>query len=102
MYILILPAFGIFSEVTATFAGKRMFGYRSRWSGPAPRSPSSAAVWLHHFFTMGTGGDVNGFFGVATMLISIPHREAVQLADHHLQGPPALQHADPVDPGLRW
>ncbi len=72
VYILILPAFGIFSEVTATFAGKRMFGYKSMVWASAAITFLGFTVWLHHFFTMGSGGDVNGFFGVATMLISIP------------------------------
>ena len=65
VYILILPAFGIFSEVTATFAGKRMFGYKSMVWASAAITFLGFTVWLHHFFTMGSGGDVNGFFGVA-------------------------------------
>ncbi|WP_448683517.1 cytochrome o ubiquinol oxidase subunit I [Pseudomonas nicosulfuronedens] len=72
VYILVLPAFGIFSEVTATFAGKRMFGYTSMVWASGAITFLGFTVWLHHFFTMGSGGDVNAFFGIATMLIAIP------------------------------
>ena len=72
VYILILPAFGIFSEVVATFSGKPLFGYRSMVIATMAIFLLSFLVWLHHFFTMGAGGDVNGFFGVATMIIAVP------------------------------
>ncbi|WBU57294.1 cytochrome o ubiquinol oxidase subunit I [Paracoccus sediminicola] len=72
VYILILPAFGIFSEVTATFCGKRLFGYNSMVYATVCITILSYVVWLHHFFTMGSGASVNAFFGIATMIISIP------------------------------
>ena len=72
VYILILPAFGIFSEVIATFAGKPLFGYRSMAAATMGICVLSFMVWLHHFFTMGAGADVNAFFGVATSIIAIP------------------------------
>ncbi len=72
VYILVLPAFGIFSEVVATFSGKRLFGYTPMVIATMAIAVLSFLVWLHHFFTMGAGGDVNGFFGVATMIIAIP------------------------------
>lgn len=72
VYILILPAFGVFSEVTATFSRKRLFGYTSLVWATAAIMVLSFLVWLHHFFTMGAGANVNAFFGIATMVISIP------------------------------
>ncbi len=72
VYILILPAFGIYSEVVATFSGKRLFGYRSLVYATAAITILSFCVWLHHFFTMGAGPDVNIAFGIATMTIAIP------------------------------
>src|SRR6266446_395373 len=72
VYILILPAFGIFSEVVATFSGKPLFGYRSMVLATMAICVLSWFVWLHHFFTMGAGADVNAFFGIATMIIAIP------------------------------
>ncbi len=72
VYILILPAFGIFSEITATFSRKRLFGYTSLVWATAVIMVLSFVVWLHHFFTMGAGASVNAFFGIATMIISIP------------------------------
>jgi cytochrome o ubiquinol oxidase subunit I len=72
VYILILPAFGVFSEVTATFCGKRLFGYTSMVYATAVITILSYIVWLHHFFTMGSGTSVNSFFGITTMVISIP------------------------------
>ena len=72
VYILILPAFGIFSEVVATFSRKRLFGYTSLVWATACIMLLSFVVWLHHFFTMGAGASVNAFFGIATMIISIP------------------------------
>ena len=72
VYILILPAFGVFSEVTSTFSGKRLFGHHSMIYASGAIAILGFAVWLHHFFTMGAGASVNTFFGLATMLISIP------------------------------
>ena len=72
VYILILPAFGVFSEVIATFSGKPLFGYRSMVMATMGICVLSFLVWLHHFFTMGAGADVNGFFGIATMIIAVP------------------------------
>lgn len=72
VYILILPLFGVFSEVTATFTGKRLFGYTSMVYATVCITVLSYLVWLHHFFTMGSGASVNSFFGITTMIISIP------------------------------
>jgi len=72
VYILILPMFGVFSEVVATFSGKPLFGYRSMVAATMAICVLSFLVWLHHFFTMGAGADVNGFFGVMTMIIAVP------------------------------
>ena len=72
VYILVLPAFGIFSEVVSTFSGKPLFGYRSMIVATMAICLLSFMVWLHHFFTMGAGADVNGFFGVMTMIIAVP------------------------------
>ncbi|KQS64484.1 cytochrome o ubiquinol oxidase subunit I [Rhizobium sp. Leaf371] len=72
VYILILPAFGIFSEIVATFCGKRLFGYASMVYATVVITILSYLVWLHHFFTMGSGASVNAFFGITTMIISIP------------------------------
>ncbi|MCB5426449.1 cytochrome o ubiquinol oxidase subunit I [Altererythrobacter sp. CC-YST694] len=72
VYILILPIFGVFSEVTATFCGKRLFGYSSMVYATVVITILSYLVWLHHFFTMGSGASVNSFFGITTMVISIP------------------------------
>jgi cytochrome o ubiquinol oxidase subunit 1 len=72
VYILVLPAFGIFSEVVPTFSGKRLFGYTSMVIALMAITVLSYLVWLHHFFTMGAGGDVNAFFGIMTMVIAIP------------------------------
>ena len=72
VYILILPCFGIYSEVVATFCGKRLFGYASMVYATVVITILSYLVWLHHFFTMGSGASVNSFFGISTMIISIP------------------------------
>ncbi len=72
VYILILPAFGIFSEVVPTFSGKRLFGYKAMVYATVCITFLSFVVWLHHFFTMGSGANVNAFFGITTMIISIP------------------------------
>lgn len=72
VYILVLPAFGIFSEVTATFARKKLFGYASMVGATMAIGILSFVVWLHHFFTMGSGANVNAFFGIMTMFIAVP------------------------------
>ncbi|MGD8174571.1 cytochrome o ubiquinol oxidase subunit I [Marinimicrobium sp. ARAG 43.8] len=72
VYILILPAFGIFSEVISTFTGKRLFGYKSMVWASGAISVLGFIVWLHHFFTMGSSADVNAFFGIMTMIIAVP------------------------------
>jgi cytochrome o ubiquinol oxidase subunit 1 len=72
VYILILPAFGVFSEVISTFSGKPLFGYRSMVAATMVICVLAFIVWLHHFFTMGASADVNGFFGVMTMIIAVP------------------------------
>jgi cytochrome o ubiquinol oxidase subunit 1 len=72
VYILILPAFGVFSEVISIFSGKPLFGYRSMVMATMAICILSFMVWLHHFFTMGAGADVNAVFGVATMVIAVP------------------------------
>ncbi|MFB2552520.1 cytochrome o ubiquinol oxidase subunit I [Ensifer soli] len=72
VYILILPLFGVFSEVTSTFSGKRLFGYSSMVYATVCITILSYLVWLHHFFTMGSGASVNAFFGITTMIISVP------------------------------
>jgi cytochrome o ubiquinol oxidase subunit I len=72
VYILILPAFGIFSEVFSTFSGKPLFGYRSMVMATMAICLLSFTVWLHHFFTMGAGADVNAIFGIASMIIAVP------------------------------
>jgi cytochrome o ubiquinol oxidase subunit I len=72
VYVLVLPAFGIFSEVVSTFSGKRLFGYTSMVYATAVIALVSWLTWLHHFFTMGSGASVNAFFGITTMIISIP------------------------------
>ncbi|MEO6744055.1 MAG: cytochrome o ubiquinol oxidase subunit I [Caldimonas sp.] len=72
VYILILPAFGIFSEVASTFSSKPLFGYRSMVVATMAICIISFMVWLHHFFTMGAGPNVNAIFGIATMVIAVP------------------------------
>ncbi|MEJ6474804.1 cytochrome o ubiquinol oxidase subunit I [Pseudoalteromonas piscicida] len=72
VYILILPAFGIFSEIISTFTGKRLFGYKSMVYASGAISILGFIVWLHHFFTMGSSANVNAFFGVMTMVIAVP------------------------------
>ncbi len=72
VYILILPIFGVYSEVTSTFSAKRLFGYTSMVYATIVITILSYIVWLHHFFTMGSGASVNSFFGITTMIISIP------------------------------
>ncbi len=72
VYILVLPAFGVFSEVTATFCRKPLFGYKTMVYATAVITLVSMLVWLHHFFTMGASATVNAVFGIATMIIGIP------------------------------
>ncbi len=72
VYILILPAFGVFSEVVSTFSRKPLFGYRSMVLATMAICVISFMVWLHHFFTMGAGADVNAVFGIASMIIAVP------------------------------
>ena len=72
VYILILPAFGIFSEVIATFSKKPLFGYKTMVYATCAIMVLSFLVWLHHFLTMGSGANVNAFFGIMTMIIAIP------------------------------
>ena len=72
VYILILPAFGVFSEVVSSFSRKKLFGYASMVWAIWAIVLLSFIVWLHHFFTMGAGSDVNAFFGIMTMIIAIP------------------------------
>ena len=97
VYILVLPAFGIFSEVIATFSGKPLFGYRSMVAATMAICVLSFLVWLHHFFTMGASANVNGFFGVMTH----DHRRAdgrenLQLAVHDVRRPRPLHGAGAV------
>ncbi|MEL7684057.1 cbb3-type cytochrome c oxidase subunit I [Citromicrobium bathyomarinum] len=72
VYILILPAFGVFSEISSTFSGKRLYGYTSLVMASMCIAVISFTVWLHHFFTMGQSAGVNIAFGIATMVIGIP------------------------------
>lgn len=72
VYILILPAFGIYSEVISTFSRKKLFGYTSLVYATMAIAVLSFTVWLHHFFTMGGSADVNAAFGIATMVIAVP------------------------------
>jgi cytochrome o ubiquinol oxidase subunit 1 len=72
VYILVIPAFGVYSEIVSTFSRKRLFGYTSMVYAMAAIAILSFTVWLHHFFTMGAGADVNAFFGITTMLIAVP------------------------------
>ena len=89
VYILVLPAFGIFSEVIPTFSGKPVFGYRSMVAATLFICLVSFTVWLHHFFTMGAGGDVNAVFGIATSS-RWDRREGLQLDVHHVWRPHPL------------
>jgi cytochrome o ubiquinol oxidase subunit I len=72
VYILVLPAFGIYSEVSATFSGKPLFGYRSMVAATMAICILAYMVWLHHFFTMGASANVNAFFGMTSMIIAVP------------------------------
>ena len=72
VYILILPAFGVFSEVVSTFSRKPLFGYRSMVLATMVIFVLAFMVWLHHFFTMGAGANVNAIFGIMSMIIAVP------------------------------
>jgi cytochrome o ubiquinol oxidase subunit 1 len=72
VYILVLPVFGVFSEVVSTFSQKPLFGYRSMVLATMVIFVLAFSVWLHHFFTMGAGGDVNAIFGILSMIIAVP------------------------------
>lgn len=72
VYILVLPAFGIFSEIVPVFSHKKLFGYTSMVWAIVAITFLSFIVWLHHFFTMGAGANVNAFFGIMTMIIALP------------------------------
>ena len=72
VYILILPAFGVYSEVISTFSSKVLFGYRALVIASMAIAVLSFTVWVHHFFTMGQSADINAAFGIASMLIGIP------------------------------
>jgi cytochrome o ubiquinol oxidase subunit 1 len=72
VYILILPVFGVFSEIVSTFSRKKLFGYATMVWAIIAIAFLSFVVWLHHFFTMGAGANVNAFFGITTMIIAIP------------------------------
>ena len=96
VYILVLPAFGIFSEVVSTFSGKPLFGYRSMVAATMAICVLSFVVWLHHFFTMGASANVNGFFGVMTMIIAVPTGVSIQLAVYDVWRPHPVHRTDPV------
>ncbi|WP_453991734.1 cytochrome aa3 quinol oxidase subunit I [Bacillus nitroreducens] len=72
VYILILPAFGIYSEIISTFAGRNLYGYKSMVGSMVIISVLSCLVWAHHFFTMGQGAAANSFFSITTMMIAVP------------------------------
>ena len=72
VYILVLPCFGIFSEIVPVFSQKKLFGYLSMVWAIVVITFLSFIVWLHHFFTMGSGANVNAFFGIMTMVIAVP------------------------------
>jgi cytochrome o ubiquinol oxidase subunit 1 len=72
VYILVLPSFGVYSEVISTFSTKALFGYRSMVMATMAIATLSFAVWMHHFFTMGQNANINAVFGIASMLIGIP------------------------------
>lgn len=72
VYILVVPAFGMYSEIVSVFSQKKIFGYTSLVLAAIGITLLSFLVWLHHFFTMGAGPEVNAFFGVMTQFIAIP------------------------------
>ena len=101
VYILVLPAFGIFSEVIPTFSGKPVFGYRSMVAATLFICLVSFTVWLHHFFTMGAGGDVNAVFGIATSIIAVGTGVKVYNLDvHDVWRPHPLCDADALVGGI--
>ncbi|GHH99321.1 cytochrome aa3 quinol oxidase subunit I [Neobacillus kokaensis] len=72
VYILILPAFGLYSEIISTFSGRNLYGYKSMVASMVIISALSCMVWAHHFFTMGQGALANSFFSITTMMIAVP------------------------------
>ena len=72
VYILVLPAYGVWSEVSATFSAKTLYGYPSLVIATMAIAVIAFTVWLHHFFTMGQSASVNIAFGIATMIIAVP------------------------------
>ncbi len=72
VYILMIPAFGVYSEIVSTFSQKKLFSYTSLVAAAIIITLFSVLVWLHHFFTMGAGANVNAFFGIMTGIIAIP------------------------------
>ncbi|HEU4669610.1 MAG TPA: cbb3-type cytochrome c oxidase subunit I [Dyella sp.] len=72
VYIVVLPSFGVFSELFSTFSAKKLYGYTSLVIATMTIAVLSFTVWLHHFFTMGQSAHINAAFGIATMLIGIP------------------------------
>jgi cytochrome aa3-600 menaquinol oxidase subunit I len=72
VYILIMPSFGIYSEIIPTFARRNLFGYTSMVISMVAISILSFLVWTHHFFTMGQGAMTNSIFSITTMMIAIP------------------------------
>ena len=95
VYILVLPAFGVYSEVVSTFSRKPLFGYRSMVLATLAICVVAFMVWLHHFFTMGAGANVNAIFGIASMIIAVPTGvKMYQLALHHVRRTDRLCDAD--------
>ncbi|WP_407270146.1 cbb3-type cytochrome c oxidase subunit I [Radiobacillus sp. PE A8.2] len=72
VYVLALPAFGIFSDVISTFSKKAVFGYRSMIFSIILIGFLGFMVWVHHMFTVGLGPLINTFFAITTMMIAIP------------------------------
>ncbi|MDO6528290.1 cbb3-type cytochrome c oxidase subunit I, partial [Motilimonas sp. 1_MG-2023] len=72
VYILILPVFGVFSEVLPTFSKKRLFGYSAMVFATFLIAFLGFMVWAHHMFTVGLGPVANSIFAVATMAIAVP------------------------------
>src|SRR5438094_5792025 len=72
VYILILPAFGIISEIIPTFSRKPLFGYSAVVFAGAGIAVLGFSVWAHHMFTVGMGPVPNAVFSISTMLIALP------------------------------
>lgn len=72
VYVLVLPAFGAFTEIVSTFSRKPIASYTASVVGMIGVSSFALSVWLHHFFTMGAGADVNSFFGLMSIIIAVP------------------------------